>query len=43
MPKANNNKDLALAIKLSESKYITPPNKFINKSADKRFYYGLIQ
>ena len=43
MLKANNGKDLVLEIKSSESRRTTPPNKFINKSKDKRFYHGSVQ
>ena len=43
MPKTDNGKDIVWAIRLSESKCITPLNEFINKSTDKRIYYGLIR
>ena len=42
MLEVNIGKDLILAITLSKSKYITPLNKFFNKSVDERFYHGSI-
>ena len=42
MLKADNGKDLISEIRLSEPKRIIPPNKFVNKSKDKRPYYGLV-
>ena len=43
MPKANNGKNLVLEIKLFKFKYIMPFNEFLNKSKDKRPYYGLMR
>ena len=43
MPKANNGKYLVSEIKLFKFKYIIPLSEFLNKSKNKRLYYGLIQ
>ena len=42
MPKVNNGKDLVLEIQLFELKYVVLFNEFLNKSENKRPYYGLI-
>ena len=40
--KANNGRNLALEIKLFESKCIIPLNKFLNRNENKKPYHGLM-